>query len=51
MMEAWGEFESDEDSDERRGPCLVANDKVSSSQSTFRFLAREQNDIINILTE
>ena len=48
-----GEFESDEEYEEKKGLCLVADDdQVSSpSKSTLRLLVDEQNEIINLLSE
>ena len=44
MVAAWGESDSDSDAEERRGPCLVADDdEVSLSP---KVLARQQLEII-----
>ena len=52
-MAAWGESESDEEYEERKGPCLLANDDQVSSppKSKLRLLVEEQNKTINLLTE
>ena len=52
-MAAWGESEYDEEYEEKKGPCLVADDNqvISPTKSTLRLLVNEQNKIINLLTK
>ena len=53
MMATQGESESNEEYEEKKGPCLLAaDDQVSSPlKSKLRMLVNEQNKIINVLTE
>ena len=53
MMATWGESESNEEYEKKKGPCLVADDNQVSSptMSTLRLLVDEQNEIVNLLSE